>query len=113
MSRSGSSTRAHHIGEFYDNNGLISYMNEELGITEPENDGVHDSYWITALQMVTDPSTVRYEQRVATNKAKVNGVSIADKEKTIEVGKKLMKWRVDRTVRLIREATGGAQTSMN
>lgn len=102
-----SDARAHHIAEFYDNDGLIAHMNEELGILEPENDGYHDSYWITALQMVTDPSTVRYEQRVAAGKASINGVSIADLEKTIAVGKKLMKWRVDRTVDLIRKATAG------
>lgn len=102
---------AYHIAEFYDNDGLISYMNEELGIVEPENDGVHDSYWITALQMVTDPSTVRYEQRVAAGKAMVNGVSIAELDETVDVGKQLMKWRVDRTVKLIREATGESSST--
>ena len=103
--------RAHHIAEFYDNDGLIAYMNKELGIVEPKNDGFHDSYWITALQMVTDPSTVRYKERVAAGKATVNGVSIADLEKTLEVGGKLMKWRVDRTVKLIRETTRPSPTS--
>ncbi len=99
-----SDAHAHHIAEFYDNDGLIKYMNDELGIEETENDGVHDSYWITALQMVTDPSTVRYEQRVKAGKAKVNGVSIEDLDKTVEVGKTLMKWRVERTAKLIENA---------
>lgn len=99
-----SDASAHHIAEFYDNNGLIKYMNDELGIEEPDNEGVHDNYWITALQMVTDPSTVRYEQRVKAGKAKINGVSIADLDETVAVGKKLMKWRVDRTTKLIEEA---------
>ncbi len=103
--------RAHHIAGFYDNNGLIKYMNDELGIVEPSSDGVHDSYWITALQMVTDPSTVRYEQRVSANKAMVNGVSIADLDKTVAVGKKLMQWRVDKTVALIRESIGAGTSS--
>ena len=106
-----SDARAHHIAGFYDNNGLIKYMNDELGITEPSSDGVHDSYWITALQMVNDPSTVRYEQRVAANKAMVNGVSIADLDKTVAVGKKLMQWRVDKTVKLIRESIGMGTSS--
>ena len=103
--------RAHHIAGFYDNNGLIKYMNDELGIVEPSSDGVHDSYWITALQMVTDPSTVRYEQRVSANKAMVNGVSIADLDTTVAVGKKLMQWRVDKTVALIRESIGAGTSS--
>ncbi len=103
--------RAHHIAGFYDNSGVIKYMNEELGIVEPSSDGVHDSYWITALQMVTDASTVRYKQRVAANKAMVNGVSIADLDKTVAVGKKLMQWRVDKTVALIRESIGAGPSS--
>ncbi len=103
--------RAHHIGEFYDNDGLVAYMNKELGIVEPRNDGYHDFYWITALQMVTDPSTVRYRERVEAGKATVNGVSIADLEKTLEVGRKLMKWRVDRTVKLIQERTARSASS--
>lgn len=97
-------TRAHFIPEFYDNSGLTDYMNTELGITEPQSDGIHDFYWITALQMVTDPSTVRYDQRVAKDLAMINGVSIAPKEETIEVGKKLMQWRVDQTIAAINAA---------
>ncbi len=96
--------RAHFIPEFYDNSGLTAYMNNELGIEEPESDGFHDFYWITALQMVTDPSTVRYDERVAKDLATINGVSIAPKEETIAVGKKLMQWRVDQTVRAIHAA---------
>ena len=97
-------TRAHFIPEFYDNSGLTAFMSEELGIEEGESDGYHDFYWITALQMVTDPSTVRYEERVAKDLAMINGVSIAPMEETIEVGKKLMQWRVDRTVAAINAA---------
>ena len=96
--------RAHFIPEFYDNGGLTDYMNNELGITEPVSDGIHDFYWITALQMVTDPSTVRYEERVANDLAMINGVSITPKEETIEVGKKLMQWRVDQTIAAINAA---------
>lgn len=99
-------TVAHHIPEFYDNTGVETYMNEELGITEGPSDGYHDFYWITALQMVTDPATVRYDERVAAGKATINGVSIAPKEQTIEVGRKLMMFRVHQTVRAIKTATG-------
>ncbi|HSF17622.1 MAG TPA: creatininase family protein [Vicinamibacteria bacterium] len=105
--------RAHHIAGFYDNDGVIAYMNKELGIVEPENDGFHDSYWITALQMVTDPATVRYEERVAAGKASINGVSIANLDEAVAVGRKLMKWRVDRTVQLIREAIAPTSSSQH
>ncbi len=99
-----SDARVHYISEYYDNDGIVAYMERELGITEPTDDGYHDFYWITALMMVTDPSTVRYEQRVKAGKATINGVSIAPKEETIEVGKKLMRFRVDQTVKSIKAA---------
>ena len=92
---------ARYIPEFYDNNGLIAYMNNELGIKEPNDDGWHDYYWITALMMAVDPSVVRYEERVKAGKATINGVSIAPKEKTIAVGKKLIEWRTTQTVKAI------------
>ncbi len=99
-----SDARSHYISEYYDNDGIVAYMERELGITEPTDDGYHDFYWITALMMVTDPSAVRYEQRVKAGKATINGVSIAPKEETIEVGKKLTRFRVDQTVKAIKAA---------
>ncbi|HJU72162.1 MAG TPA: creatininase family protein [Gemmatimonadaceae bacterium] len=94
-------TVARYIPEYYDNRGLVAYMNNELGIKEPNEDGWHDFYWITALMMAVDPSVVRYEERVKAGKATINGVSIAPKEKTIAVGKKLIEWRTEQTVKAI------------
>jgi creatinine amidohydrolase/Fe(II)-dependent formamide hydrolase-like protein len=102
----GKGSVARFIPEFYDNNGLIAYMNNELGIKEPNEDGWHDYYWITALMMAVDPSVVRYEERVKAGKASINGVSIAPKERTIEVGKKLIEWRTTQTVRAIEKLRG-------
>lgn len=102
-----SDARAHYIPEFYDNEGVVRRM-AELGIVEPMDEGFHDFYWITALMMVTDPEVVRYDQRVKAGKATINGVSIAPKEETIEVGKKLMRFRVDQTAKAIRAARGGS-----
>lgn len=99
---------AHYISEFYDNDGVVTFMENELGIVEGESDGFHDFYWITALQMVTDPATVRYDQRVAKGLASINGVSIMPKEKTIDVGRSLMRWRADQTVKAIKAAISGS-----
>lgn len=100
----GKGSVARFIPEFYDNNGLVAYMNKELGITEPNEDGYHDYYWITALMMAVDPTVVRYDERVKAGKATINGVSIAPKEKTIAIGKKLIEWRTERTVKAIENA---------
>ncbi len=99
-------TRAHHIAGYYDNAGVMARMNE-LGVEEGPSDGYHDTYWLTAMQMTVDPSTVRYDERVAAGKATINGVSIAPREETVALGQQLMEWRNDKTVQLIREAIGG------
>ena len=95
---------AHHVAEFY-NNGDDQVFLKKLGITE-ESEGFHDFYWSTALQMTVSPESVRYDERVAAGKASINGVSIAPKEKTIAVGRKLMRNRVNRTVTAIHATIG-------
>ena len=99
-------TKAHHIAGYYDNAGVVARMNE-LGVEEGPSDGYHDTYWLTAMQMTVDPSTVRYDERVAAGKATINGVSIAPQEETIALGERLMEWRNNKTVELIREAVAG------
>ena len=81
-------------------------MEEEFGIFE-ESEGFHDTYWLTAMQMTVDPSSVRYEERVAAGRASINRVSIAPLEKTIEVGTRLMQYRIDNTSSVIRAAIEG------
>ena len=78
-------TKAHHIAGYYDNAGVVARMNE-LGVEEGPSDGYHDTYWLTSMQMTVDPSSVRYDERVAAGKATINGVSIAPMEETIALG---------------------------
>jgi creatinine amidohydrolase/Fe(II)-dependent formamide hydrolase-like protein len=94
--------RAHYIPEFYRYADVEKYMEEQLGFDQPVDEGLHDNLYITALMMVTDPASVRYDQRVQAGKASINGVSIAPKEKTIELGRRLMEYRAEFTVRAIR-----------
>ncbi len=96
-------TVAHFVGEFYDNAGVAAYMNEELGITEGPSEGYHDLYWLTAMQMSVDPESVRYDQRVWAGLASINGVSITPKEETVEVGRKLLEYRIAKTSEVIRQ----------
>ncbi|WP_423928837.1 creatininase family protein [Candidatus Palauibacter sp.] len=94
---------AHHIPEYYRYGGG-DFLESELGIVETENDGIHDSFGITSLMMVVDPTVVRYEQRVKAGLAKINGVPIAPKEETIEIGRTLQAYRTALTVEKIRES---------
>jgi len=95
---------ANFIPEYYQYRKVHEWMNTELGIEETTNDGLHDDFVITSIMMVTDPTTVRYEQRVAAGKATINGLSIAPKEEAIEIGKKLLRFRVEETAKAIRAA---------
>jgi len=95
-------TRAHYISEFYRYRDVFTYMENDLGIVEGKNDGHHDDYVITTIMMVTDPETVRYSQRLEAGLASINGLSIEDKEKSISIGKKLLQFRIDTSVKAIK-----------
>ncbi|MBM4188872.1 MAG: creatininase [Gemmatimonadetes bacterium] len=100
----GAAAKARYIPEFYQYDKMVAYMNDELGVKEPIDEGYHDSYWITALMMAVDPSSVRYDQRIKAGKASINGVSIADKTKTAALGWKLFEFRANHTVKAIAAA---------
>jgi creatinine amidohydrolase/Fe(II)-dependent formamide hydrolase-like protein len=101
--------RAHYIPEYYSKPAVVEWMGRELGIVQPIDEGLHDNYVITSEIMITDPTAVRYEQRVKAGKASINGLSIVPKEKTIEIGKKLLGYRVDLTVDAINAALSARQ----
>jgi len=105
-SSAGAESRAYHIGEFYNYSDVEQYMEEELGYTQPVDEGIHDNLYITSIMMTNDPTVVRYDQRVAAGKASINGASIEPKEEIIELGKKLLQFRVDVTAAAIRDARG-------
>ena len=92
-----------HIPEYYDY-GSVSDLLDELGVTtdDMQDDGLHDDPGITMNMMVTDPESVRWSARVAAGKATINGVSIADKDKAIEIGKKIVEMRTANTVAAIK-----------
>jgi len=98
--------RAHHIPEYYANDDLIAFIASEFGIVE-DDDGYHDQYWSTVQLMATDPELVRYDARVKEGLAEVNGVSVEDLERSVEIGEAIARFKVEKTVRAIRAATGG------
>ena len=75
---------------------------------ETVDDGHHDDYYITTLMMLTDPTAVRYHQRVEAGEATINGLSIYPIQQALEVGKRLMEFRVNVTVEAIAAAMAGS-----
>jgi creatinine amidohydrolase len=94
-----------HIPEYY-NYAAVGKLLDELGVTKPDQkrDGLHDDPGITLNMLVTDPTSVRWEQRVKAGKATIDGVSIADKAKALEIGRKIVDMRATNTAALIKKA---------
>jgi creatinine amidohydrolase len=94
-----------HIPEYYAYNTVAKLLGD-LGVSNPDmkSDNLHDDPGITLNMMVTDPNSVRWEQRVKAGKATINGVSIADKAKALEIGRKIVELRANDTVAAIRKA---------
>ena len=96
-----------HVPEYYDYNS-VGRLLVQLGVTREgqQRDGLHDDPGITMNMLVTDPNSVRWAQRVKANKATIDGVSIADKAKTLEIARKIVEMRATNTVAAIRKAIG-------
>jgi creatinine amidohydrolase len=94
-----------HIPEYYDYASVAKLL-IQLGVTKEGDkcDGLHDDPGITMNMMITDPNSVRWEQRVKAGKATINGVSIADKAKTLETARKIVDMRATNTVAAINKA---------
>jgi creatinine amidohydrolase/Fe(II)-dependent formamide hydrolase-like protein len=94
-----------HIPEYYDYDSVARLL-ADLGVTKEGQpaDGLHDDPGITMNMMVTDLDSVRWEQRVKAGKATINGVSIADRAKALEIGRKIVEMRANNTVAAIKKA---------
>ena len=94
-----------HIPEYYDYASVGKFL-DQIGVTKEgqAGDNLHDDPGITMNMFITDPQTVRWDARVKAGKATINGVSIADKAKTLETAKKIVDMRATNTVAAIKKA---------
>ncbi len=90
------------IPEYYNYGDLKGWL-EERGIKQTD-EGLHDDFAMEAMMLSIDPTSVRMKQRVAAGKFKINGVDLAPVEKTVEIGKKIIDFRAENTVKLIRKS---------
>jgi creatinine amidohydrolase/Fe(II)-dependent formamide hydrolase-like protein len=106
-------SRAHFVREYYTPGweDTETYTAEVLGVEETSSDGYHDDIWVTALMMITDPTTVRWDERVEAGLASINGVSIVPLQKTVDLGLRMQDFRAELTARAIRESIGGASAN--
>lgn len=105
----GGKPAIHHVPEFYNwtSAGGVRQFIKDNGIDEnPTAEGIHDEYGITAALMAINPLLVRFDQRVAAKKTTINGISIVPKEKTIDMGKKVLEFRANTAVAAIKKVIG-------
>jgi creatinine amidohydrolase len=94
-----------HIPEYYAYDTVAKLLTD-LGVTKDgmKEDNLHDDPGITLNMFMTDPNSVRWEQRIKAGKATINGVSIADKTKNLETARKIVEMRATNTVAAIQKA---------
>ena len=98
-----------HIQEYYDYASVAKYM-ESQGMVDTQAENLHDDPVITLNMFITDPKSVRYDERVKIGKASINGVSIADRAKSTELAKKIVAFRAEKTVEAINKAIANKGT---
>jgi creatinine amidohydrolase len=97
-----------HIQEYYDYNKVAGHMESKIVEVAPDN--LHDDPIITLNMFITDPKSVRYEERVKANKATINGFSIADKNRNLELAREIVAFRAQVTVDAINKSIANKGT---
>lgn len=94
--------RVHYIPEYYEAEWLDDLL-AKAGIRE-EDEGIHDSYAVSAMLAAVDPELIRASRRQAAGKFAINGVPLAPLDKTQAIGRKLIDKYAEVTAEAIRTA---------
>jgi creatinine amidohydrolase len=103
----GDKARIHHVPEYYNwtsQGGVRDFVINTLGIPEKQSEGVHDEFGLSAVMMASDPKIIRFDERVKAGKATINSITLAPRDKTIEMGKMIVEFRANVAVVAINEA---------
>jgi len=105
----GSDAKIYHVPEYYNwtGTGGVRDFVVKNGIPEKQSEGIHDEYGLSAVMMAFDPKIIRFDERVKAGKATINSISLAPKERTIEMGRKIVEFRANVAVEAIKKAIAG------
>ena len=97
-----------HVPEYYRAVDAPNVL-RDLGVTHADMpaDGLHDNPAITLNMMLDDPRSVRWAERVATRQASIDGVSIAELGRSLELARAVAGARATRTADIIRARIAG------
>ncbi len=107
----GDDARVHFITEYYtEDRWSCDYIKDVLGIVQQPDecaatrDLYHDDVHYSSVVATTDAERIRPQQRLATGTFSINGIDLAPVSGTLEIGRKLIDYRAEITVRAIRAA---------
>ena len=95
------------VPEYYDYDFITQWLTER-GYTQI-SEGIHDDLAFSAQVITRNPELARAAQRRKVGKFSVNAIPLDPIEKTIELGREIIKVRTDRTVEAIRKLQSTAQ----
>jgi len=105
LNASWGTTTVLYIPEYYQSWRGAEELLVKEGVQKPGvSDGVHDDATVGMIMMLTDPTTLRWQERVKAGKATIDGVSLANKEETLKWGKRLVDYRAAVTAEAITKA---------
>ena len=107
--RFGAAAMVAHVQAYYDYGSVARYMTEQ-GLVAGEGDGLHDDPVISLNMFYTDPSSIRYDERVAASFASINGVSLADRVQSLDFARQIVAFRAEHTVEAIEAAIANGGT---
>ena len=96
----GAAPRVVFVPEFYDYGGLAKWVEGQGVRQQPE--GLHDDFVISTQILAVDPKSLRTEQRIKAGNFRINGVDLAPLEKSAEWGRKILDYRAEQAVAVIR-----------
>ncbi len=98
-----------HVQEYYDYAGVKKHM-ESRGVHENAPENLHDDPVISLNMMITDPKSIRLDERVKLGKAGINGTSLADRAKSTAWAREIVEYRAATTVEAIKRAIANKGT---
>ena len=99
----GTGTSVHYIPEYYDYPAAKAFAARTFGWKESD-EGLHDDAVISTLVMTVDPDAVRIRQRIAANKASINGIALAPVEGAVALGARILEFRATAAADAIQKA---------
>jgi creatinine amidohydrolase len=98
-----------HVQEYYDYAAVKAHM-ATRGVREDMPENLHDDPVISLNMMITDPRSIRLDERVKAGKATINGTSLADRAQAMAWAREIVEYRATATVAAIQRAIANKGT---